>query len=62
MTKQIVEAVANTLYHARLYLAGLPIEQQNFVLDPRTNQLVNEAIPILFLAEVSLRNDYSQDF
>ena len=62
MTKQIAQATFQTLENARLYLAKLPLEDQYMVVDKVTRQLVNPAIPILFLAEVSLRNDYSQDF
>jgi len=58
--KRINDAAATMLEHARLYLAGLPMDQQYFTFDQRTGQLVNEAIPVLFAAEYHVRNEFSQ--
>ena len=46
------EVVAlNILESARYYLAGLPFEDQNFSVNPITNQLTNEAIPLIHRIE-----------
>jgi hypothetical protein len=57
MTSRILDAAAETLYNARLYLAKVPNDLQYFSVNPVTNQLVNEAIPLLFLLEYQLRSD-----
>ncbi len=44
---------ADTLFHARRYLANLPMEDQNF--EVINNHLVNSAIPILWEAECLVR-------
>jgi hypothetical protein len=61
MTKRIADAVAQTLEHARFYLARLPIEQQDLDYDESTGWMINRAIPILFHAECAVRLENSQD-
>ena len=59
--KRIADAAAQTLYNARYYLARLPIADQNMSVNSVTNQLTNEAIPVLFTAEYHVRNEFSQE-
>jgi len=59
MTTRILEAAAQTVENARMYLAKLPIEDQNMVVE--NNQIVNLAIPVLFRAQYYLRRDVSRD-
>jgi hypothetical protein len=47
------------LEHARFYLVKLPMEQQNFTVNPITNQLTNEAVPVLFQLELGLAYNVS---
>ena len=61
MTSRILDAAAETLYNARFYLAKLPMEQQNFIVDPITNQLTNPAIPLLFICEYQLRAEAARN-
>jgi hypothetical protein len=49
------------LYNARLYLAKLPVEHQNFTVNKENNQLTNEAIPLLFNIEMGLAYNVSMD-
>jgi hypothetical protein len=60
MMNRIVDAVATTLYNARLYLATQPFELQSFRVT-RAGVLVNDAIPILFEAECQVRMENSQN-
>ena len=46
-------AASDTLFHARRYLANLPMEDQNF--EVINNHLVNSAIPILWEVECLVR-------
>lgn len=58
MTPRIAEAIAQTLENARMYLAKLPVEDQNFVVI--NDRLVNTAIPILMQAEIQVRTENAQ--
>lgn len=58
--KRIELAAATMLEHARFYLAGLPIADQNMAIDPVTNMLTNHAIPVLFFAETAIKLENSQ--
>jgi hypothetical protein len=57
--KRINDAAATVLERARLYLANLPIADQNMVVE--NGRLYNAAIPILFAMEYYVRNEFSQD-
>ena len=59
--KRIADAAAQTLYNARCYLARLPIADQNMSVNSVTNQLTNEAIPVLFTVEYLVCNEFSQE-
>ena len=59
--KRLTEAAATILEHARLYLAALPLDQQDFTRDERTGWFVNKAVPILFNAECAVRLEGSQE-
>ena len=58
--KRIELAAAEMLQNARLYLARLPIADQNMSVDPVTNEIVNGAIPVLFFIECQIKLENSQ--
>ncbi len=58
--KRIELAAAETLQNARFYLARLPIADQNTSVHPVTNEIVNDAIPLLFLIECQIKLENSQ--
>ena len=61
---RIANAAAQTLENARMYLAKLPIADQNMTIVNiawNESRIVNEAIPILFHAECGIRLENSQN-